>query len=70
MIFAKELSLSRSLKITFLVDTGAEINAIKKRYLYPNIRINTDDIITIIGITERKIETISSITIIYCEYEI
>jgi len=70
MIFAKELCISRSLKITFLVDTDAEINVIKKRYLHPNIRINTDDIITITGITERKIETISSITIIYCKYEI
>jgi len=64
MIFAEGLSH----KITFLVDTSAEINVIKKRNLHPNIKINTDNIIA--GITEGKIEIIGSTTINYCKHEI
>jgi len=65
IISAKELFN----ETTFLVNTSAEINVIKKLNLYSNIKMNTN-VISIAEITEGKIETIGLITIKYSEYEI
>jgi len=70
MIFAEGLFHETTFHDMKRVDTGAEINVIKERNLHPNIKINTNNIITIARISEAKIKMIGLVTINYCEHKI
>ncbi|KYN50138.1 hypothetical protein ALC62_00166 [Cyphomyrmex costatus] len=47
-----------------MIDTGASPNVLKHRNLNPEIRINRDDTLFLIGITNGKIDTLGSVELL------